>query len=569
MKLLRAMCVLVVLALVLPPCMGVAGALAGAWREGGVRLADLAPRWGLLLASVAWAAGIAVLATLLGWIAAWCVRRHGPLLAGLFAAPLLCPSYLVYHSLGLHRAPLTKLGDAIERIAQPEALGGLGWEGLPVLVGRGLAVAGLALWAWPLAMLVLVPTVLRIDGAMLDAARGTGARRWRVQWMVVRMCGTWYGPIVRSVALVTLVMLGSAVPLHLAQAPTYAIVAWQSIVLTPGSMTPWVSSWPLLALVAGLGAWLAATHARARREELAAGRTNEQQSHEAPWFVARSERVSWSSVAALMLLGVSFLLPLASYAISLQRWSSVTNFWRVSREAIIASVGVAAGVGAAGAMLMVAAWVIASNSDAAMQRSSDANPSWFRRACGPHRAGIAVSLYRSIAVLLALPALLPGIMTGHAWSLCGVLLERVLGENGTWIRDSWALIVLAHVSRFALLAVLLGVWMSASEEPSLRDTRMLAGGRTRGRLRGWARAELRRGWGVVVGVALAIACLSLHEIESSIVLQPAGTSSLAQVLLAQLHFARQEEIAAAAILVLTPAAGIAVLAGVLLARRRG
>jgi ABC-type spermidine/putrescine transport system permease subunit II len=83
------------------------------------------------------------------------------------------------------------------------------------------------------------------------------------------------------------------------------------------------------------------------------------------------------------------------------------------------------------------------------------------------------------------------------------------------------------------------------------------------------RTELRRGWGVIVGVALAMACLSLHEVESSVVLQPAGSSSLAQVLLTQLHFARQEEIAAAAILVLTPAAGIALLAGVLLARRRG
>jgi ABC-type Fe3+ transport system permease subunit len=111
--------------------------------------------------------------------------------------------------------------------------------------------------------------------------------------------------------------------------------------------------------------------------------------------------------------------------------------------------------------------------------------------------------------------------------------------------------------------------MSASEEPSLRDVRLLAGGGPFARLRAWVRTELRRGWGVVLGVALAMACLSLHEVESSIVLQPAGTSSLAQVLLTQLHFARQEEIAAAAILVLTPAAVIALVAGLLLARRRG
>jgi ABC-type Fe3+ transport system permease subunit len=569
MKLLRAMCVLVVLALVLPPCVGVVGALADALRTGGVHLTDLVPRWGLLFASIAWAVGIAVLATMLGWLAAWCVRRHGALLAGVFAAPLLCPSYLAYHSMGLHRAPLTKLGDVIERIAQPEAMGGLGWEALPVLVGRGLAVVGLALWAWPIAMLVLAPAVMRIDGAMLDAARGAGAGRWRVQRMVLGLCGSWHGPIVRSIALVTLVMLGSAVPLHLAQAPSYAIVAWQSIVLTPASMTPWVSSWPLLVMVVGLGAWLALAHSRARQEQLASARTNEQPSQPASWFVARSVRLSWSNVFALTLLGVSLLLPLVSYAISLQRWSSVTNFWRVSREAIVASASVAAVVGGIGALVMVVAWMVAGNSDPAMHRHSDASPSWFERVFGPRRGLIGVPLYRSIAVLLALPALLPGIMTGHAWSLASILAERTLGEPGAWVRDSWLPQILAHVSRFALLAVLLGVWMSASEEPSLRDARLLAGGGPLGRLRGWVRTELRRGWGVVVGVALAMACLSLHEVESSVVLQPAGSSSLAQVLLTQLHFARQEEIAAAAILVLTPAAGIALLAGVLLARRRG
>jgi ABC-type Fe3+ transport system permease subunit len=175
MKLLRAMCALVVVALVLPPCVGVMAALADAGRDGNLQLADLAPRPGLLFASLAWALGIAVLATMLGWIAAWCVRRHGALLAGVFAAPLLCPSYLAYHSLGLHRAPLTELGDLIERVALSQALGGLGWESLPVLVGRGLAVAGLALWAWPIGMLVLAPALMRIDDAMLDAARGAGA----------------------------------------------------------------------------------------------------------------------------------------------------------------------------------------------------------------------------------------------------------------------------------------------------------------------------------------------------------------------------------------------------------
>jgi ABC-type Fe3+ transport system permease subunit len=579
MKLLRLLSIAALLALVLPPCVGVIGALIDTASSAAQtpnapdpQLADAAPRWGLLASSLAWALGIAILATMLGWIAAWCVRRHGSRLAGLLIVPLLCPSYLAYHSLGLHRAPLTRLGDLIEHIAQPASLGGLGFEGLPVLVGRAIAIIGLSLWSWPLAMLTLAPALSRVDQSMLDAASSAGASRLRIHRLVLRSMLTWHGPITRSIALLTLVMLGSAVPLHLAQAPTYSIVAWQSIVLTPGSMTPWIASWPLLLVITSAAAWLAWALAKARREQLAAARTQEHAPQPDPLFARHSRTLSWTNVATLTLLGVSLLVPLASYAISLQHWSSVTNFWRVSSDAILASAAVAGLVGACGAIIMMVAWALAGNSDASthrnsdtsIQRYSDTNPTTLATVSDRPKPCIAVSLYRCIAVSLALPALLPAIMVGHAWSLTSVLAERWLGDTGAWLRDSWLPLALAHLSRFALPLALLGLWMAMSEEPTLRDARRIAGGG----LRGWARAELARAWGVVAGAGLACACLSLHEIEASIVLQPAGESTLAQVLLAQLHFARQEEIAAAAILVLTPAAFAAALAGLLLTNRR-
>jgi ABC-type spermidine/putrescine transport system permease subunit II len=60
----------------------------------------------------------------------------------------------------------------------------------------------------------------------------------------------------------------------------------------------------------------------------------------------------------------------------------------------------------------------------------------------------------------------------------------------------------------------------------------------------------------------------LHEIDSSIVLQQPGTQSLAQTLLAQLHFARQEEMAAGAIIVVGGGVVIAALSAWLITRGR-
>jgi ABC-type spermidine/putrescine transport system permease subunit II len=66
---------------------------------------------------------------------------------------------------------------------------------------------------------------------------------------------------------------------------------------------------------------------------------------------------------------------------------------------------------------------------------------------------------------------------------------------------------------------------------------------------------------------LAFTCLSLHEIDASIVLQQPGTQSLAQTLLAQLHFARQEEMAAGAIVVVGSGLVVAMVAAALLVVR--
>lgn len=493
----------------------------------------------LLLKSLSWAAGITMLATLLAWPVAWSIRRHGLVVLPIVLLPMLAPSYLAYHSLGIHRAPLTKLGDFIEWLAKPADLGGHGWTELPTLVGHALAIVGLSLWVWPVAALVLSPGLARLDQSMLDAARLQGASWMRVQWEVLRL--QWRS-VFMAFGVVTLLMLGSAAPMHLAQAPTYAITAWQSIVLDPTSLAPWISSWPLFVLIGviALLLWLLAG-----RAEESYSPTSDDAGHSSEHDrIARDQRsfitgfgrpVRASNLWTLSLLAMSVLVPLATYLISLKRWSSVKNFWMVSQDAIALSAIVGAIVGVSGAALFIASWAIA----AGQSRQGGAQRRLLK--------GLALP-----AALLMIGALTPSIMVGHAW-------RQVLGwatriDSMDWLRDSLVPISLAHLSRFAIIPVFAGAFYATLEPASLRDARTLMATSPHAMLRGWIRAELARGWGAAFGLGIALACLSIHEVESSIVIQPAGTSSLPQTILAQLHFARQEEMAAAAIVVLTPAA---------------
>ncbi len=550
---LRVIVWFVVVLLIGVPTVGVVVAVSGQIREGKINVSGVGLKPMLLVSSLAWATGISAVATLFAWPVAWGIRRHGLRMLPIVLLPLLAPSYLAYHSLGIHRAPLTRLGDVIEWFAKPIEQGGEGWTMLPTVVSQSLAVIGLALWAWPVAVLVLMPGLARLDQSILDVARLQGASWPRVQWEVLRL--QWRA-IVMAFGVVTLLMLGSAVPMHLAQTPTYAISAWQSIVLNPSSLTPWVASWPLFVLIFGLMAVM--WRFGAAREEAYSPSSDDAalpeevgRGEDGRLFARATRRVQASNMWTLLLLALSVVVPLVTYVISLKRFSSLRNFWMVGQDAVGLSVLVGGLVGVAGAALFVVSWAIAAGQSVGAR-------------CRSRR--LSLNGLFIPAALLMIGALTPGIMVGHAWSLVVHAASNFAALEG--VRDSVLPVVLAHLTRFAIIPVLAGAFFATLEPASLRDARTLAATSAWSVLRAWSRAELARGWGAVVGVGLAMACLSLHEVESSIVIQPAGTSSLPQTILAQLHFARQEEMAAAAVVVLGPAAVVACVAVVFVSRKR-
>jgi hypothetical protein len=119
-----------------------------------------------------------------------------------------------------------------------------------MLVGRVMAGAGVVLWTWPLALLVLLSATREISDDLLDQCRmdhRTHVGRWVSQCRLIR------SGIVAAVAVVGLVVLGSPVPLHVAQIPTQAMAVWIGLTQDPNNPMHWLRGWPLL-LIAAIGA---------------------------------------------------------------------------------------------------------------------------------------------------------------------------------------------------------------------------------------------------------------------------------------------------------------------------
>lgn len=455
---------------------------------------------------------IAVGAVALAWPTCWLLRSAGRgsrAALALLVVPMLMPSYLAYSGFGLARAPGTWIGEVVNR-----------WpSGANVLFGQSLAVAGLMLWCWPLATVALLGPVRRIEQEHLDHLRLSGAGWWA---SLVQRVAMVRGSLLSTVGLIALLMLGSAVPLHLAQIPTLAIDLWAKLALAPTSATVWLSAWPLVVIAVAGSVWLT--------RWIAADEPHEARTLAAPV----TKGAGW--VVPIVAWGLAVVLPLVLFGAALRHHRLLGDFWRENSQSVGDSLAVGLVVGVVLAVLALASWYAAEHP-------------------GSRRVAAAVLGVQMMGLLL------PGVLIGSA--VGGLLNHPVSGGIGRWISDSTGVVVLGHVARFGALGTAAGLWLARLEAPNLRDTRRLAAGES-----GWAWLTLavRPQGATVVGVALAGVCLSLHEIEATVQLQPPGYVSLAQVMLDHLHMNSIQELAAAGINVLGVGVLLAAAGGWLLGR---
>jgi ABC-type Fe3+ transport system permease subunit len=491
---------------------------------------SLVPNLPLLIQTLAWAIGIALVATLFAWPGAWAIRRRGWGIVGLICVPLMLPNYLAYAAYNIIRSPGWFLGNWLETLAKQ------GYTNAPMYAGRVIALVGLSLWAWPIAAIILGASVKRLDPSVLDALRLEPMGRLRRALVTLRLCRA---GIIGAVGAVTLVMLGSAVPFQLSMVSHYAIKVWLDLTLAPGSWRVWAAAWPLV-LIAFIAGWLIATRI------IHSIRTQEDSDTSTPTPFLRP-RVSLSRCFAVSLWFASVIIPLALFAVSLSvvntdhgialaldQWKAIPRFFKVAGDSITGSLWVCAAVGGISLIITTAVWQ--SLSCVARQSLAGSRPT--------------LILFTTRAFLIA--GLLPGVLTGAAVSAAANMTDATRD-----LADSPWILVIGHTARFAFVPALIGCWLAAIEPRQERELRALDGALN---FTGWAMASLPIQAGALIAAALATAALSLHEIEAAVVLQPPGTPSLAQVMLAYLHQLRMGDLSAAGVVLVGGGLIVAIIA---------
>ncbi len=477
------------------------------------------------------AALIGLLATALAWGPARVIagprgRRWAPVLA----TPMLLPMYLAPSAWGQWRDPGTPIGDAIARmsggdppihglsrimeLAWRAEVGELRW--VPVVTSKSIALVGLSLWAVPIAACVLAAGFARQDRSLDDARRLEGGRLVRRASLAL---GAHRWSVGAAVGAVALIMVGSAVPMHLAQMDTVAILAWRQLAESgPDAWwRAWVAAWPTL-MVAAVAGWVIGGHA-----VRAAVRVRESG---APEATRSTPARGWAMIAGVVFC-LAVALPLAQFWHASGGWGAIEAFFTIEGGALGSSAIVAGLVGlvVAGLALVTAALL----------------------------SGVRHRWIVSTAARAALIAgLVPGVLIGAAVARSPI--------------DGLAGLIAAHAARFAFIGIGLGCWAAAGEPPERRALRRLDGQETLG---AWARACLPTQWGVILGAGVAAAALSLHEIEASVIVQPPGVESLSRDVLQMLHYARTRELAAAGAVIVSLGLVLAVLGGVGIASGRG
>jgi len=413
---------------------------------------------------------------------------------------MVAPSYLAYSGWQLLRSPGTWLGDWLE---SQTASG----EVIALVIGRIFAFGGLALWSWPLAMLLLVPAFRAVPDSTLqafDLDATSLSRKWVEVGRMARrgLVSAWAG--------VTLVMLGSAVPFHLAQVPTFAIDVWTALVERPGDLGVWQRAWPVvvvaLCTATALARWTWREHA---------GDTGISD-------VSPFQKTTWSGLWTGVAWAFSVVAPLGLFAGHLHSWSSIPSLLRTSSQAFAHTGFVALLVGVCVALIVVLSWSIAA-------------------AWRGGRSALAIGVGLMVAGLV-----LPGVLVGSA-VLWGIESFAIWVPTLDTLRDGFGGLVWGHLARFGGLGALAGVVLAMAEGREARELRALDGC-------GWWRGVwegLLAPWGgVVVAAGVAGGLLSAFEIEATILLIPPGPGSLSHTILGFLHFAKDEQLCAAGVAIM-------------------
>ncbi len=474
-----------------------------------------APRLILLLRSLLTVCLIALLATLIAYPIARVLiarrTRRARVLSALLLCPIWLPPFMIYAAGNLLRAPDTIAGRALIDLATSSP--GLRW--VTIWAGYAIAVLGLALWSAPIAAVLIASGWGAKSGVYDDMIALEPIGRPRRLLFNLRL----HRPILtRAFVLIAILMLGSAVPLHLAQLDTWSIVIWRQLTEHPPQQWGriWVSALPMI-LIAFIGARFILTI------------LSDRNAHEEPITVP--PRASpLSTLTAVLVFALAVLIPLVAMAASLDDPRSITHFWHRNASAVTDTARTAILVAATALLIAIAS---------AFSFSS------------PVRSHNRIA--RHALLTLCVLGLMPGVLIGAAIARTGII-----GLDLPQAAPYWA-----SLTRYAFIAAIIGALCASSESPDRRSARVQIAGPSP---RAWLIATLPTFIRPLLATLPIAFLLAMFEIESAVLVTPPGIDSLPQQLLSDLHFARLEQLSAAGVNLLALGIVFSLIASLLLTR---
>lgn len=474
-------------------------------------------RLSLLLRSILIVALIALIATLIAYPLARVLTarptKTTTILSALMLCPIWLPPFMIYAAGNLLRDPGTIVGRALVEFATSSP--DLRW--VTIWAGYTIAVLGLALWSAPIAAVLIASGWSARSGIYDDMIALEPIGRIKRTLFNLRLHRA---VLFRAFVLIAILMLGSAVPLHLAQLDTWSIVTWRSLTEHPPEQWGriWITSFPML-IAAIVGA------------KLIASILNDRLAHENP--ITQPPRASrTSTAAAIAIFCAAVLLPMLAMLVTLADTRSLLVFWDRTASAVLDTARTASLVALA-SLLIAIALAYASTSPVPM-----------------HRRVARVAL-----ITLCILGLTPGVLIGASIAQTGII-----GLDLPHLAPFWA-----SLTRHAFIAAIIAVLCASSESPDRRSARVQIAGPS---LRAWTIATLPTFILPLLACVPVVFLLAMFEIESAVLVTPPGIDSLPQQLLADLHYTRMEQLSAAGINLLTIGVLFAILASALLTRRK-
>lgn len=461
------------------------------------------PVFASLLRTVVLAGIIAAVAVLLGWLPGRLLGTSG---AGSSAfllfllLPLVLPQCVLYYAWSLLLSPTTQLG---RMLASSPTLA----RSVNAVVSTGVLIC----WYWPLAALILAQGWRSMDrsirqNALLDASRLQTFRHVTMPLLS--------RTILLAFGVCFVLSMSEFATFHLAGVKTVGTELAVLYELTGETAPVARAAWP----VAIAALWMSVFLARASDEWTAVTPVMRPMKAE--------PRVLDATVFAVLML-VSWVAPVLLLVANVTTLQPLRQFITLHLDDLLWSL-LTAGSAAVLACLVGLSGLLWTADRAQGQASRDV-----RRTIG------RFIVHASIFLAMFLPA-----------SLIAVSLLRLSIATGlpSEVRQSWLMISAGQGSRFAGVALILLLLTRYPDRQRLSAMASLDGASP---LAAWRHVHLPRVWPVLVGTFLLVMMLSVTELPVTMVLLPAGLPNFAQRLLNQMHYARDQQVIASCLVLVS------------------